>query len=270
MRMKPLIAFLPLLALTTAGCIRIEQKLVINSDASGSFEVTYTVPDETTQRIKSMLKLANELSEAGGETPPPPAEDDFTALLFDPQEAMLRRRIESYAPLGIHLDELEVTPRNAQREVKLTLRFDNIAEVAKADFFANYGFSLVKSSAGDYVFYTRPMTKDKLDSVWQSEDQDAYKMMAPLLGGFHFELEIQTPGTIVKASNPDRQTPVSALWIYDFNSDQMAVANLQRKQMTIVFNSQGLNLPEFQQPARAASTTTPPSIPTNFPPVPAP
>lgn len=254
--MKRLLVLVPVLLLA-AGCIRVEQKLALNPDGSGTFEVTYTVPDETTQRIKSMLKLADELAAAGGGEVEPIPEDDFTRLVFDPQEDAIRRRIESYAPLGIQLNELEVDARNARRLVKIMIGFSNIADVAKADFFPSYGFSIAKNKAGQYVLYTRPITREPLDKSWAEAEQDAYKLMSPLLNGFHYELRIQTPGRIIN-TNADQREPYTARWLYAFDANPQALADLQRKQMTIVFDNTGLVYPEFRQPD---APTAPPTRP---------
>lgn len=253
------LVIVPLLALLAAGCIRVEQKLTLNADASGKFQVTYTVPEETTQRIRAMLKLADELSEASGGVPATPAEDALTKLVFDPKEPELRTWLEAQAVHGIHIDELDVESRSARREVKMTLSFDNIAEVAKADFFARYGFSLAKTVDGQYMLFTRPATSSALDPTWIADSQDDYIMLAPLLSGFRYALEIMPPGTITKASNPQHQSPYSVQWIFDFDADHLAVANLQRKPMTVVFNAGGMNLPEFRQsmPQDVAEPTSP-------------
>ncbi|MCE9613053.1 MAG: hypothetical protein K8T26_02175 [Lentisphaerae bacterium] len=253
--MNRLLLIAPVLLLA-AGCIRVEQKLVLRPDASGTFEVKYEVPEETTQRIKAMLKLADELTAAGGSEVQPLAEDDFTRLVFDPEEAALRKRIESYARYGIRLDEFELLARNARRQVKFTVSFSNIAEVAKADFFPSYGFSIAKNKVGQYVLFTRPVTREPLDATWADAGPDAYKLMAPLLNGFHFQLQVQAPGRVLE-TNADQKEPYSAQWTYAFDTNPRALADLQRAQMTIVFDSTGLVYPEFRQPTPTPTPAMP-------------
>lgn len=237
----------PVLVLLASGCLQIKQKLTLKEDGSGEFKVEYTVPDETSQRMHAMLTLADQLAAAEGGGAAPPAEDDLTRLLFDPQEPAIRQKVESYAVYGIHIEELEVLVRNTRKDVKLRVSFTNISQVAKADFFAGYGFSLLKSATGAYVIQTRPPTTGKADASWVG-NQESANLTAPLLGGFRFDFEVQTPGLILK-SNADHSTPYTAQWTFDFDSNNEAMSDLQRKSMMVAFEGKDLQLPLFKQPS---------------------
>lgn len=263
MKKRLLLFAIPLLALLNAGCIRVHQKLVLNADATGTLEVEYSVPDETSQRIKAMLHLADELATAGGGQVQAPAEDDFTRLVFDPQEADIRKRIAVYEPLGLRVEELEVQARNARRDVKLRLSFSNVVDLARADFFSAYGFSIAKTTGSQYAWYTRALTTEKPDAEWRN-DPDAVKLMAPLLGGFHWDIEVQVPGVILR-SNAGQKTPYTAQWTYDFDANRDALADFQTKSMTLVFDTKGMAFPEVLQPK--PSPEAPPAVPS--PPAPA-
>lgn len=235
-----------LLAAFTTGCIQVEQRLALNADGSGTLKIRYTVPDETTQRVKTMLRLTDELAAAGGDELRPSPADDFTLLVFDPTEAALRGKLETYAPLGLQINDLKVQSRNARREVEIGLAFTNLATIATADFFRVYGFSMVRTTPQSYTWFTQSATRDPLANDWNAEDHETYKMVAPLLGGFLFMLEVQMPTPILK-TNADRHSQYQATWTFDFNADRNAVARLQRQPMTIIVNAEGLTLPDIRQ-----------------------
>ncbi len=248
--MKALRGIGALIILAAAGCVQIDQKLAINPDGSGTLRIQYQVPDETTQRLRAMLKLAEELAQAGGEALLPAPSDDFLQLLMDPRESDIRKKMAAYEPLGIRIDELTVNARSGRKEVDLRVSFRDLEDLARADFFAEYGFNLVRTSPDAYTWQTRPATREPFNPEWSAEDQETYKLVAPLLGGFRYVLEVQTPGTILR-TNADRHSAYLATWTFDFNADRDAVAKLQRRMMSIVWNAEGLTLPDIRQPLPA-------------------
>lgn len=256
---------LPVVLLAVTGCIQVEQKLALNADGSGTYDVHYVVPGETWDRMQAMLRLADELAAASGTVRKPTLQDDFTQVLFAPTEAEIRKKAAAYAPYGIQLEQLEVLLKSDRRDVEMSLSFSNIARVAEADFFAVYGFSLARNAAGEYAWTTRPATKDPLDPAWNADDQESYKLIAPLLTGFRFDLQVQTPGPVLR-TNADRHERYTASWVFDFDSDRNAVAKLQRQPMNIIFDGQGLTLADIVQPQPPApAPTTPVTAPAPIP-----
>jgi hypothetical protein len=233
-----------------AGCIRIEQKLVINADASGQLEVHFIVPNETTQRMAAMRTLTEEMAVASEMPLTPSPADDFAQLLFDPTEAGWRKKIAAYADFGIRLTTLTVDNRNASKEVTLTVLFDSLERLRDADFFADYGFSLVPGQAGSILLQTRRATRQPAPSDWDGNDQEVFKMLAPLLNGFRCDVDIQTPGAILK-TNADNHGRYSARWMFDFDADHNALVRLQRTPLAVLFDGKGLKLPEIRQPQAA-------------------
>ena len=245
--MRHLRALALFLVLLATGCLRVEQILALGPDGSATFEARYVVPDTTTERVKAMMRLADEMALASGGSVTSPPPDDFTYFLFRPTEDLIRARIRSYENLGIRIEDLDVTVRNAQREVEFKLFIEDIARLVEADFFKTYGFSLGRLSNGDYVFYNRPLTAEPLDRTWDPTDTEVYKLLAPLLSGFRFEFELRTPGRVLR-TGADRRTTTSATWIFDFDADPQALGKLQRAQMKALFEGAGMELPQLQQP----------------------
>jgi len=238
---------LPILACIVSGCIQVEQTLILREDASGSLAVKLVVPDETSDQIKAMNALAGEMARAAGEAVKPEGEDDFTQLVFSPEEKMIRDKVASYSDLGLVLEKLSVESRHGERKVALKLRFNDIVKLAQADFFSGYGFSLLRTGDGNYSLFTRPATDEPLNPDWSTSDTETQKLLAPFLRGFKFRLEVRTPGRILK-TNAGQRTATTAAWTYEFDTDADAVARLQRERMQIVFDGGGLKLPDVRQP----------------------
>ena len=155
------------------------------------------------------------------------------------------------------LEELTVRSRNAQREVEIKIDIADISRLPEADFFTHYGFSLARISNGDYVFYNRPITTEPPDGEWNPKDTEVYKLLAPLLGGFRFQLELRVPG-LFKRNNATRKSGSSVAWTFDFDSDSEALSKLQRSQMKAVFDGDGFTLAGDQaaRPRRRNGTGT--------------
>ena len=234
--------------LATTGCLQIEQILLLRKDGSGTFDVNYTIPNETSERIQAMLRLTREMALAAGDAAPAPAEDDFTRMLFKPKKSEIETLLASYREHGIRVLNLKVENRNAAYEVALKVEFDDIARVAKADFFERYGFSMVRTSKGNYLLYTRPATDEPMDPAWNANNTEALSRLTPFLNGFAFALEVHTPGRVIK-TNADSRTSYTAEWEFRFAQDPNAVSELQRKRMTVLFDGTGIEeLKDLHQP----------------------
>ena len=247
----------------TCGCIKVQQHLVLNRDGSGTLSVKYSVPEQTVTQIKAMLKLERELAMAAGESPETFTDDQYTRLVFDPDEDRMRKKLAAFSDCGISVDELAVKSRSARRNVDLKVSFSNIADLAKADFFAGYGFSLIKAKDGNYVWIHRGDRSNDSPPPDVSDAQTV-QVLSPLLGGFSFEMTLSTPGRVLKTDAPSK-TPTSATWQYDFDRDPNALWALKTRNMTVVFDGKGLELTEIRpaspnaEPAQEASA--PPAAP---------
>ena len=93
-----------LILVATTGCLKIEQILLLRKDGSGTFEVKYTVPTETRERIKAMLKLTQEMAIAARREIQPVSEDDYTRMLFTPDQSDIKEKIASYEKYGIRIN----------------------------------------------------------------------------------------------------------------------------------------------------------------------
>ena len=237
------IALLSFLILSV-GCIRIEQTLTIKKDASGSCDIYYSMSEQTIVQLKAMLKLREQMAAASENISGLIQEDDFTRMLIDPIENDMRREIKKYEKYGITLERMKVESRNAWRHVRMKILFDNLEEAAKTDVFQEYGFSLSKNTNGNYLFY-RKGENDDSKKTRKFSDHETVRLLTPLLGGFKVVLRLNTPGKILKTNAPQKSL-YSAIWNFDFDKNPDAVLGLQNESLMLVFEGDGLNLPEIK------------------------
>lgn len=256
--MRPtLLAAMTIAVALSTGCIDVDQKLVLNADGSGTLDVKYNVPEETVSRVRGMMALSEQLSGVAEAGLPPVPDDEYVKLVFDPDEAALRKKLDSYKPYGIRTDELKVQTVGAVRRVYIKVSFADISKVAKADFFKDYGFSLVKSEKNNYVLYTRSPSQVNLDPGWDFSKPEVSRSLTPMMAGFRFNVNVKLPGRILKTNAHRQPSPVMAEWTYDFNADPNAVVRLQKEQFSAIFESAGVMIPQFRQNGQAVTTPVP-------------
>ena len=228
----------------SAGCIRIEQELVLKDDGSGTFDVEYSIAEQSITQINAMLKLEEQMARVAGDESIDPAAHERIRLFLSPDKGEIAGKLKEYEQHGITVDELTVTTRGARRHVHVNLLFRNIAEAAKADFFADYGFSLFRSPRGEYAIY-RPPSVTQYQTDMDFSDAETVKLLSPLLGGFHFSLSMKMPGKVLRTT-AHRKTFDTASWSFDFDRDANALVALQKQEFGLVFDGEGLGLPEIK------------------------
>jgi len=238
------LVFLSLLVVS-AGCIKVDQKLTIREDGRGSLALDYSISEQSITQIKAMFKLRDQLAELSGETSPPVPVSEESLLFLNPDEKAIGRKMKSYEELGIHVEKLKVRTVNAWRHVEMQARFDDLANLAKADFFSDYGFSLSKDANGNYLL-SRPRMEAAGDAASDYLGKNTVELLTPILSGFNVVLSVTTPGIILDTNAP-RKSTYSAAWIFDFNRNPNAFLGLQRQDFRIVFSGKDISLPEIRQ-----------------------
>lgn len=235
--------------LFASGCLDAQQTLVIEPDGSGTLDVDYSIAEDTVKRIARMLDLSEDLRGSGTNAPPASPNDVFIGLLFNPNDADVKARLDNYAKLGFEIEEYSFKSEGARRQIHFKLKFDDISVFSKADFFHTYGFSLLKNRQGQYVIKNRPVTTEKPSTEWDFSDPEITKLVAPFMNGFRFSLKMKLPGRIIK-SNAHQTRGNELEWAYVFDRDPYATQKLQRDHVSVVFESPGATLPGFRQPPR--------------------
>lgn len=242
-----------------AGCIKVEQDLIINEDASGSLDLKYSISETTVQQIEAMHNLRKDLDEAAGRVAPTPQGTDFSRLLLNPILDEIRGKLKEYEKAGISIEKLEVKSRDARRSVEIKLQFDSITKVSGTDFFKQFGFSLTKDANGNYLLDRAPQVAEPPAGI-RFDDPQVVRTLTPLLGGFSVTLGVRTPGKILSSTAPIKG-PYTAGWRFEFDRDPAALTALLTQRFAVTFDGKGLNLPEIRSatpPARPASPVTTP------------
>lgn len=245
-------AIILMCVLALTGCVKVEQAFDIGKDGSATLEVSYSMSEMTVDRMKAMIKLKHGMRMAVED-----AEDtgpQWDELFLNPIEVKIRLNIEKYKDYGISLEKLKVETRNAWRHVHLKVRFDDIAKAAKADFFSEYGFSLTKTSDGNYVLHRDPPNDEPMTTV-DMADPETLKTVTPVLSGFRVTLKVGVPGTILK-TNAHQQGLNTAIWDFDFNQNINALLAYQKQALDIAFEGKNLELPQVKVGTRIKKKAT--------------
>jgi hypothetical protein len=229
------------LLLTSAGCFRLEQTLSLNRDASGQYDVNYSIAERTIGRVHAVLKARQEMTKPGDEAGEPVEQDYYARLFLDPDEKQLAQELKKHEQYGVTVERLSVRSAGEQRHVTMILRFRDIAELQKAKLFQEYGFSLGRIRGGHYQFY-RP-GHELADGMPVDITRPAIlKFLSPILGGFRVRTEVRMPGRILR-TNAHAKSPYAARWQFDSASDPRAPVRAMGEDMVIVFDGRGLDLP---------------------------
>jgi hypothetical protein len=240
--------FLACSVIAAAGCLNLEQEIAILPDGSGSFILHYAVSEQAIIQMQAMERLKQQLAAINGDAPAPTGIGDLMPLFRDTSAADIHQICAPYKANGIEVVNVDVESRGRWQHVHVEGTFRSLADLAKADFFPEYGFSLFKTKEGHYAFHRAGRQLDQLPGP---ADAETIQMLAPLMAGFSVRLKVQTPTPILKTNAP-RKSRNEAEWAFDFNRDPNVLTTLQISPLTIVFDGRGLSLPEIRLPTETA------------------
>lgn len=237
--------YLGLLAvgLLLAGCLKVEQTLTINKDGSGLLAMDYGMSQQTIDQMKAMQKMA----QAAGATN---SEQDKAAFEFDEKEIM--GKFKDMEKDGIKLVKLDSEVTNGWKYIHALISFTSLEKMQKAEFFDNNLLSLKKRADGNYELVQNSNAEygtAEETGMNNQEMQDAMlQQMAPMLKGMKIVLRVKVPGKVIE-TNANEKDDNSVAWIYDIDKDPKDLQRLQRASMRVVFEGQGVTLPEIHSSA---------------------
>ncbi len=226
------------------GCLKGELLLEIDKHGSGSLEASYSITENAVAQLKSMVDLAHRLEDMSLGKSKAPEPDPGILLFLDPDEQKIRAELAKYEKSGLKLDKLRVRSRNARRSVDLRLKFNDIIDVARADFFADIGFSLYRRKSGDLVFFRKSMNENNPQKGVLA-DESAQRLIAPILEGFMITVKIHPPGRILE-SNATSAGLNSATWVFDQDKDPRAFHRLQNQEYIMLIEGEGITIPDIK------------------------
>lgn len=237
-----IIATIPLVI--CSGCLKCDLTLDITKNGAGFIEVNYSISENAVSQLNALANVTKQLDAVSGRKPETVLKDPDMMLFLTPEEDKLRKRLSVYKKNGLTIDKLRVSSNNAWRNVELRLNFLNIADVARADFFPDAGFSLYRRSNGSYVFLRKSISEAaKNKNILLTADTQ--RLIAPILEGFDVSIRIHTPGRILD-SNAHSKAVASATWTFDQERDPSAFQKLQKQEFVILIDGTDVKIPDIK------------------------
>lgn len=231
--------------LLAGGCIKLDSSLTLTKEGGAVVEVEYQISETTIQQLKTAFALRRQMALLEGTS----AEKQPDEIFLDPVESEVRSFFKKYESKGIALDRLKVTPKEGNwRLVSMKLSCKSLADAARSDLFAWYGFDLQPQGDGKLRFFRPAESKS---ASMTAIDPDAMKIMTPLCEGFRAAFRLNVPGKILE-SNAHQAALRSAVWTFDQDRDQRALLALQSQDFSALFEADGARLPSLRRIPRQA------------------
>ena len=224
-----------------AGCVKVDQTLTIQPDGSGTLDLVYGMSEQTIAQMKAMTQSMMAEPATNGVS---------VAMNFDYTESEVRKDFEAYAPYGVTLDSMSTEIRDGWNYRTLKIQFKTLDGLSKTPWFSDRLFSLSKNEAGNYVLVRAAGDGPMGMAPPPESDPNVEEMMAGMMKGFRAVIRVKTPGPIIE-SNAENVSENTAEWIFDLENDAQALEKAQSLTMNMVFNGQGLSIPEFKRVAVA-------------------
>lgn len=225
-----------LCALLTA-CVHVEQKITLNPDGSGDFDVRYGMSKED---IVNMEQMSRQAMQVEGLT-----NGADSASPFDFNEEDIRSDFKEYEQHGVTLKSVRISDSDDWKYVDLGIHFNTLEGLTKTEFVAERTISLTKRPDGNYEFVQSAPVQGINPADMAGLDEASIKsLMAEMMKGFRARMQVVTPGKIVETSaeSHDERT---ATWDFDLDKDPSALDRAQKLDLRVVFEGEGLSLKDF-------------------------
>ncbi|NCC51654.1 MAG: hypothetical protein EOM20_10605 [Spartobacteria bacterium] len=247
--MKGLNVLLGLLLAATVGCIKVEQDLTIDKDGSGSMVVQYGMAEQSIAQMEAMKEMAENMPDVEGEEAP----DDDNPFDFD--EETIREQFKALEKDGVKLTSVKSEAKDGWKYMNIAFSFEDLNALAKTDFFKGSAISLTKDAEGNYVLVQKSGNMTGMNQGDVEMDPEMEKMMlqqmAPMFAGMRIAMTIKTPGKILETNASVRDGDDKASWIYDVDKDPNCILQMQKADIRVVFEGEGVTLPEINIEADA-------------------
>jgi len=230
--------FLLVLAVVAAfsGCIKVDQTLTISENGSGMLNLSYSMKEQTIQQMESMSQMQG--AQSGSES-----KADEKPFDFDPES--VKKELEKFKDQGITVKSVTTESANGWKTMNVKLAFDDLASLAKTDFFKENKLTLKKNAEGNYVFKQASKSAGAGAEMDDKKMDDAMiKQMAPMFAGMKISHSIQVPGKIL-SSNATKTEGNTASWVFDVDKDPSVLAKIKDMNMEIVFEGADVELPDM-------------------------
>jgi hypothetical protein len=244
-----------------AGCIKMDEKLMLKRDGAGTLAMSYAMSEQTIRQMQMMQTMAEEMGKKSSEQSGKEKQDAPSAgkssvqsdLEFD--EAKVRQKFKKYEAQGVHLDDVQSETRNGWRYMHLKVHFDNLAGLARTDLYDDRKLSLTKNPDGNYRL-AFGYGEGKEDAPETPDSPQMEQMMAAMMAGLHVATSVTVPGGILQ-TNAHQRNHNTASWDYDIDKDPKAMSKMKKEAPYVVFAGNGLELPHIAPTAPSGSGSSP-------------
>ena len=242
--MKGLKVLLALLLVASVGCIKVDQNLTINKDGSGTMAVRYGMAEQTIVQMEAMSEMTKNMPQMEG------VEEPKDENPFDFNEETIREQFKELEENGVELESVESETEDGWKYMNIKFSFKDLNALAKTDFFKGSSLSLTKNDDGNYVLVQNSGDMTGMNPGGDAEmDPEMEKMMlqqmAPMFAGMRIAMTINAPGKIIETNASEKEGDNSASWIYDVDKDPDCILDMQKSDVRIVFDGEGVELPEI-------------------------
>jgi hypothetical protein len=197
-------SFILVVTLLAAGCVRIEQDLVLQPDGSGTLRFRYEVKDEDIRRMK---ELSDRMAALDPELAP---EDVHWVTAFD-EQAIRDAWAASTGP-GVTLRDVRTGLEGAWRTMTAEIAFDSLQQLLDCGMVEECTITLTRGAGGQYGYVQAMELGASARSLPGGMDLETLKPMLNLImKDFRATFRVETPGDIVR-SNADREEGRAAVW----------------------------------------------------------
>lgn len=225
------------LASTLAGCIKVDQTLILEKDGSGTIDLTYGMSEEGISQWHDVARNMLDSSNPDSATPIMP---------FDFSEEDVRNDFKEFEGDGVTLRSLKTEVHDGWKFRRMVIGFKSLAGLAKAGFLANRNISLVKDPRGNYVFTQQVGREGNLPpELVALSGTSADSLFSGMMEGFKAVIRVKTPGRILETNAPEKSER-QAGWTFDLERDPEALQKVQDASLRIVFEGKGLDIPAFR------------------------
>jgi len=228
--------------LLTGGCLRIEQHLVLQPDSTGTISLTYGMTEKNLMELEILRTLGSNETEMGR----PTRQRDPFRTTFPFSEAALRDRLADCAEHGVTIEKIQTETHGIWRYMLLNLRFENLADLRKTQFFQPYTFALGRDD-DDTWRLTFNAVAGPVELPADTEELSAVAAARALTSGFRVDLRTTVPGKILSA-NATQIKERTAIWHFDSDEDPNAIQQASRFVFGLTFDGTDARLVPCGEP----------------------
>jgi len=216
-----------------AGCVHVEQDLVIRENGSGDLRIVYGVKEQDLQRMR---QVATQMAAIDPSLAPSDV-DWLTA--FD--EATIRREWQKHAGEGVSLHHVKTESLNGWRFMRAAIRFDSLQQLLDCGMIQHCHIALTRGPQGQYGYQQSIDLRRWMKSMPGGMDMASIEPLATLLlRDFEAYFRIEVPGTITR-HNADRIEGRRAIWHIEGDQPN-ALSRLQELDLRLMFNGRDLKI----------------------------